>query len=77
MELRISLRPSGPGFVALCRLVVTNLDRDMEFVWTLKHLNKTSWQRVSQFKSAPRNQFRNYRPGTGARPFCFLNRDGK
>ena len=23
MELRISLRPSGPGFVALCRLLVT------------------------------------------------------
>jgi len=24
--------------------VVIYLDRDMEFVWTLKHLHKTSWQ---------------------------------
>src|SRR6266851_8309432 len=39
------------------RLVVTNLDPDMEFVWTLKHLNKTNWQRVRRFKSSPRNHF--------------------
>jgi hypothetical protein len=25
-------------------------------VWTLKHLNKPSWQRVRRFKSSPRNQ---------------------
>jgi hypothetical protein len=26
------------------RLFVTYLDRDLEFVWTLKHLDKTNWQ---------------------------------
>src|SRR5713101_6992967 len=38
------------------RLLVTYLDRDIEFVWTLKHLDKTSWQRSSsvQIKPLPR-----------------------
>ncbi len=29
------------------------LDRDMEFVWTLKHLDKTSWQRSSSVQIKP------------------------
>jgi len=35
------------------RLLVTNLDRDMEFVWTLKHLDKTSWQGSSSVQIKP------------------------
>jgi hypothetical protein len=35
------------GLNGTSRLLVTYLDRDMDFVWTLKHLDKTSWQRGS------------------------------
>src|SRR6266852_4578836 len=35
------------------RLLVTYLDRDMDFVWTLKHLDKTSWQRSSSVQIKP------------------------
>jgi hypothetical protein len=34
-------------------LLVTYLDRDMEFVWTLKHLEKTNWQRSSSVQIKP------------------------
>jgi len=33
--------------------LVTYLDRDMDFVWTLKHLDKTSWQRGSSVQIKP------------------------
>lgn len=35
------------------RLVVIYLDRDMEFVWTLKHLHMTSWQWSSSAQIKP------------------------
>ena len=42
--------------LARSRLLVTYLDRDVEFVWTLKHLCKTNWQRSSSVQIKPRNQ---------------------
>src|SRR5271169_6011946 len=35
------------------RLLVIYLDPDMEFVWTLKHLDKTNWQRSSSVQIKP------------------------
>ena len=29
------------------------IDRDMEYVWTLKHLDKTNWQRSSSVQIKP------------------------
>jgi hypothetical protein len=40
-------------FLTRCRLPVTYLDRDMEFVWNLKHLDKTSCQRSSSVQIKP------------------------
>jgi hypothetical protein len=34
-------------------LLVTCLDRDMEFVWTPKHLDKTGWHRSSSVQIKP------------------------
>jgi hypothetical protein len=34
-------------------LSLPNLDRDMEFVWTLKHSDKTNWQRSSSVQIKP------------------------
>jgi hypothetical protein len=45
-------REQSRSFLA-SRLVVTYLDRDMDFVWTLKHLDKTSWQRSSSVQIKP------------------------
>jgi hypothetical protein len=35
------------------RLLVTYLDRDMEFVWTPKHSDKMSWHRNSSIQIKP------------------------
>jgi hypothetical protein len=35
------------------RLLVTYLDRDMELVWTPKHLDKMSWHRSSSVQIKP------------------------
>src|SRR6266853_2764254 len=48
-------------FVNTCRLLVTYLDRDMEFVWNLKHLDKTSCQRSSSVQIKP-PQLKPFRP---------------
>jgi len=37
----------------LADLSLPNLDRDMEFVWTLKHSDKTNWQRSSSVQIKP------------------------
>jgi hypothetical protein len=34
-------------------LSLPNLDRDMEFVWTLKHSDKTNWQKSSSVQIKP------------------------
>src|SRR5258708_38434617 len=44
---------SATSSVNTSRLLVTYLDRDMDFVWTLKHLDKTSWQRGSSVQIKP------------------------
>lgn len=40
-------------FLTRCRLLVAYLDRDMEFVWTPKHLDKMSWHRSSSVPIRP------------------------
>ena len=41
------------AFLARSRLLVTYLDRDMELVWTPKHLDKMSWHRSSSVQIKP------------------------
>ena len=41
------------GIVTASRLLVTYLDCDMEFVWTLKYLDKASRQRSSAVQIKP------------------------
>jgi hypothetical protein len=44
------------ALVDTCRLLVAYLDRDMEFVWTPKHLDKMSWHRSSSVPIKPLRQ---------------------
>jgi hypothetical protein len=49
------------------RLLVTYLDRDMEFVWTPRHLDKMSWHRSSSVQIKPlqpTNSFFSANPAT-------------
>src|ERR1700683_508083 len=55
------------GIVTASRLLVTYLDRDMEFVWTPKHLDKMSWHRSSSVQIKPlqpTNSFFSANPAT-------------
>ena len=55
------------GMVHAGRLLVTYLDRDMEFVWTPKHLDKMSWHRSSSVQIKPlqpTNSFFSANPAT-------------
>ena len=63
-ESRIGLANAS---VNASRLLVTYLDRDMEFVWTPKHLDKMSWHRSSSVQIKPlqpRNSFFSANPAT-------------
>src|SRR5580700_4077823 len=42
-----------PRSLTTSRLLVTYLDRDMEFGWTPKHLDKMSWHPSSSVQSKP------------------------
>ena len=42
-----------PRSLTASRLLVTYLDRDMEFVWTPEHLDKMSWHRSSSVQIKP------------------------
>jgi hypothetical protein len=42
-----------PRSLTTCRLLVTYLDRDMEFVWTPEHLDKMSWHQSSSVQIKP------------------------
>src|SRR5580700_4338944 len=59
-------RNRDPHSVNTSRLV-TYLDRDMEFVWTPKHLDKMSWHRSSSVQIKPlqpTNSFFSANPAT-------------
>ncbi len=71
-NVRIARHPSGTDgqvrrSLPTSRLLVTYLDRDMEFAWTPKHLDKMSWHRSSSVQIKPlqpTNSFSSANPAT-------------
>jgi len=50
------VRSGRRNWCSLADFSLPKVDRDMDFVWTLKHLDTTSWQRSSSVQIKANHQ---------------------